>query len=110
MTKLATAFNIGDAFGSRFGQFGSGGLGLGDFVSIILSNAIVLAGFAMLVLFLIGGFSVIAGAGQDNPDQAAKGKQAITSAIIGFIIVFASYWIVKIVETLTGLQILNPGF
>ena len=104
MEKLA-AVDIGFHFGSRFGQ----GLGLGSLVSIILSNALVIAGVLMLILFIIGGIGIIAGAGQDNPEAAGKGKKAATSAVIGFIIIFASYWIVRIVEEVTGVDILAPG-
>lgn len=99
------AMNIGDAFGSRFGQ----DLGVADLISIILSNAIILAGVILFFLFLIGGFMLVAGAGQSDPEKAAKGQKAVTSAVIGFIIVFASYWIIMIIEKLTGFNILNPG-
>ena len=50
------------------------------------------------------------GAGEDNPEKAKKGKQAITAALIGFMIIFCSYWIIKIIEIITGVSILNPGF
>jgi hypothetical protein len=104
MKKLA-AVDIGTSFGSPFGQ----SLGVGNLVSIILSNAVVLAGVIMLFLMLIGGFGIIMGAGQDNPETAAKGRKAVTAAVIGFIIIFASYWIIKIVETITAVKILKPG-
>jgi len=97
------SLNIGDAFDTRFGN----DLGFGDLVSIILSNAIIIAGILMFILILVGGFGIIISAGSDNPEGAAKGKKAITAAVIGFIIIFASYWIIKIIETLTGLQILT---
>lgn len=99
------AINIGEAFNSRFGK----DLGFGDLVSIILSNAIVIAGILMFVLILVGGFGIIMSAGSDNPEGAAKGKKAITAAVLGFIIIFISYWIIKIIEKLTGLSILEPG-
>ena len=104
MEKIAV--NIGSEFGSPFGQ----NYGFGDLVSIILSNALVVAGIILLFLLIFGGISMIMGAGQDNPEQAAKGKQATTSAVIGFIIIFAAYWIIQIIETITGLNILKPGF
>ncbi len=104
MEKIAV--NIGSEFGSPFGQ----NYGFGDLVSIILSNALVVAGIILLFLLIFGGISMIIGAGQDNPEQAAKGKQATTSAVIGFIIIFAAYWIIQIIETITGLNILKPGF
>lgn len=102
MNKLAV--DIGVKFGSPFGQT----KGLADLTSIILSNALYLSGFIMLIIFLVAGFGIISGAGENNPEKAAKGKKAMTAAIFGFIIVFASYWIIKIVESLTNIEILNP--
>jgi len=103
--KLAQV-NIGVRFNSPIGQT----VGLGQLVSIIISNTIVFAGIIMVFLLVIGGIGVISGAGQDSPDKAAQGKQTVTYALIGFIIVFAAYWIVQIMETITGVNIFNPGF
>ena len=50
---------------------------------------------------------MVMGAGRDNPEQAAKGKQAATAAVIGFIIIFASYWIIQLIQLLTGITILQ---
>lgn len=97
--------DIGSTFNSPIGQT----VGLGDLVSIIVSNAIIIAGVIMIFLLIFGGISIIMGAGQDNPEAAARGKQAATSAVIGFIIIFAAYWIIQIIEFMTGLQILSPS-
>lgn len=104
MERLAQV-DIGEKFGSPIGR----SLTVGELTSIIISNTIVVAGLIMLVLLIAGGISMIGASGQNNPEQMAKGKQAITSAIIGFIIVTTSYWIVKIIEIVTGVQIFNPG-
>ena len=102
--KIIVQVPIGERFGSPFGQT----KGLADLVSVILSNALVIAGIILLFLLIFGGISMIAGAGRDNPEQAAKGKQAATAAVTGFIIIFAAYWIILIIEAATGLAILNP--
>ena len=90
MNKLAV--NIEEKF---FGESSGAPLtkleDIGSLVSIIVNAAFVLAGIILLFFFIFGGISMIAGAGKDNPEQAAKGKQAITSAVLGFIVVFASY-------------------
>ncbi len=104
MDRLAVS--IGDVFNSPIGV----SVGVGGLISIILSNAIILAGLIMVVLFIVGGISIIASAGNDNPEGAAKGKQAVTAAIIGFIIIFAAYWVIQVVELATGLNILQPVF
>ena len=101
--------NIAEQFNSPFG--GSGGKTIGDLVSLFLKAAFVIAGILILVLFLVGGFSIIAGAGRDNPEAAEKGKSAITSAVIGFVVIFAAYWIIKIIEVITGTPfITEPKF
>jgi len=100
--------NISDKF---FGNGSSNPLtqleDVGSLVSIIVNAAFVLAGIILLFFLIFGGISIIAGAGKDNPEQAAKGKQAITSAVLGFVVVFASYWIVQLIELVTGITILN---
>jgi hypothetical protein len=107
VNKISQGVSIGEKFGSPFGQT----TGLSNLVSIIVSNALVLAGIILLFFFIFGGISMIAGAGRDNPEQAAKGKQAVTSALVGFIIVFAAYWIVRIIEIITGVNFITaPGF
>jgi len=103
--KLAQV-DIGQTFNTNIGRT----VGLGQLVSIIISNAIVLAGIIMVFLLVVGGIGIISGAGQDSPDKAARGKQTVTFALIGFIIIFAAYWIVQIIETITGVNIFNPGF
>ncbi|GMR03311.1 MAG: hypothetical protein BMS9Abin21_144 [Thermodesulfovibrionia bacterium] len=105
MDKVAQ-IPIGNTFNSPIGQTG---FGFADLVSIILSNALVAAAIIMLFLIIGGGIAMIAGAGSDNPEAAARGKQAVTAAVIGFIIIFATYWIIQLVEIITKVDILRPG-
>jgi hypothetical protein len=82
---------------------------LGSLISTILPNVYILAGLILFVLLLFGGFSFIMGAGGGNPEQANRGKQAIVAAVVGFGLIFASYWIVQIIQAVTGIDILNPS-
>jgi len=102
MASLAQV-DIGKTFDSPFGQ----NLGLGDFASTILSNAVAIAAIILFFLLLFGGISIIMGAGQNNPEAAARGRKAATAAVSGFIIIFAAYWIIQIVELITGVSILS---
>jgi len=113
--KSLLSFKIGDEFWVRPEQ----GIGeettigfhsIGEIISNLLQNVYVLAGILLFILLIVGGLSFIMGAGEDNPEKAKKGKQAITAALIGFMIIFCSYWIIKIIEIITGVSILNPGF
>jgi uncharacterized membrane protein (Fun14 family) len=36
-----------------------------------------------------------------------EGRQKVTMAIIGFVVMFSAYWVIQIVELLTGIAILD---
>lgn len=95
------AVDIGTAFGSPWGQT----LSLADLVSNIIVAAMSVAGIITIFLFIFGGFKIIAAAGSSDPKSAAQGKQAITWAVIGFIIVFTSYLITQIFTAITGYRL-----
>ena len=100
------ALDIGKTFNSPFGQEKT----IGDLVSILMRGSLAVAGVIILFFLVFGGISMIAGAGSDNPDQAAKGKQALTAAAIGFVVVFVAYWIIRIIEVIAGTPfITSPG-
>ena len=81
--------------------------GIGSLLTVFIQVIFSFAGIAILIFFILGGISLIAGAGSSDPQKIEKGKQTITSALIGFIIVFAAYWIVQLIEGWTGIKILG---
>lgn len=105
MQKLA--FDIGEALFEEHAGL-SPKTTLGEIISNILPNIYILAGVILFFLLIGGGLMFIFSAGQENPEGAAKGKKAITAALVGFLIIFASYWIIQIVEVITGIDILKP--
>jgi phosphate starvation-inducible membrane PsiE len=70
----------------------------------VLSYVYVFAGLALLLMLISGGFGLMTSAG--NPDKLKSGYGRITSALIGFLIVFVSYIVVKIMESVFGLTII----
>lgn len=102
MNKLA--FSISDAF---FGNSAPVALrnqtGISQIVSLFLRASFSLAGIVLLFFFIMGGIGLIGSAGKTDPGKAEQAKKTITSAVIGFVIVFASYWIVKLIEQLLGI-------
>ena len=76
-------------------------------ISDILPNVYVFASLILLAYLVFGGVMMITSAGAD---QTQKGQQIISNAIIGFLIVFASFWIIQIVQILTGVSILDSSF
>lgn len=80
----------------------------GSIINAILPNVFILAGVILLLLLIFGGFLVIVNAGGGNPQATEKGKQAVTYALLGFILIFAAYWIIQIIEYVTGIKIFEP--
>jgi len=83
--------------------------GVGVLVSVILKNSLVIAGIILLGLLIFGGISFIMNAGKGDAKKAQQGKSAITNALIGFGIVLFAYSIIRIIEVITGLNILNSN-
>jgi hypothetical protein len=79
----------------------------GDIVNIVVRNAFVFAGIISFILLIFGSFQFIVSAG--DAKKAEKGREAITGAVLGLLIVFGSFWIVQIIQKITGINILNPG-
>lgn len=78
----------------------------GVLVNLILKNSLTLAGIILLVLIIAGGIMFIAAAGSDDSKKMAAASSTVTSALIGFLVIFLSYFIIQIIEVLTGLKIL----
>lgn len=104
MNKISQV-QIGPAFGSPIGQT----VGIADLISVFLSNAVVIAAVIFTLLLIFGGISMIMGAGESDPQKTAQGKKAATAAVAGFVIIFVSYWIIKIIEIIAGFSILRPA-
>lgn len=97
--------------GDKFARYSSANLKTANFVSnyisAIITGAISIAGIILLFILIGGGIAMIKGAGKSDPKSMEQGKQAATSALIGFIVVFSAYWIVKLIESITGLNLLG---
>ncbi|MCE7897739.1 MAG: hypothetical protein DPW11_02475 [bacterium] len=75
-----------------------------DLINAILPNVYVAAGLVLFFMFILGGFNVISGA--SDAHKMEEGKKTITFAIMGLLVVFGSYWIIQIIQIVTGLEIL----
>ncbi len=71
-----------------------------DIVNLIVKVVFVGAGVVLFVMIVMAGFSMIGGDSKDKD----KAKTTMTSAAIGFIIMFAAYWIMQIIQLLTGIK------
>lgn len=79
-------------------------------INVLIPNIFLITGLIFLIILIISGFSVIVSAGSSNPEGAKKAKASATSAAVGLALVFAAYWLIQIIEYLTGINIFNPSF
>lgn len=77
----------------------------GGIINRALQFAFPLAGLILFVMIVMGGFQMIAGA--TSKKSLEDGQKRVTAAIVGFIILFAAYWLIQLVEQITGVNILN---
>lgn len=76
---------------------------IGDVISALFPYIYVIAGLAMLVMLIAGGISLMTAAGDPAKTKAGYGK--ITAGVIGFLIIFVSYFVVQLVEVVLGVKI-----
>lgn len=71
-------------------------------VNLLVRVVFVAVGLILLFLIIFSGLSMIAGGTSDNKDKA---KSTMTSALIGFLVIFGAYWIMQIIKVVTGADI-----
>jgi len=76
---------------------------LGSIVSASLPFLFAIAGVILFIFIIWGGFDYLTSMG--DPKKAEMGKNKITSAVIGFILIFAAFWITQLVSYLLKLNI-----
>lgn len=77
----------------------------GRLLSTIVNGIILIGGVVFFIMLLIGGVQWITAGGDKGKLQEAQ--ERITQAGIGLLVLFASWAVIKLVETVFGIQILN---
>ena len=76
----------------------------GHILSVLIKNIIFpAAGLLLFLLIVYGGFTIVQGSTMGNDTVVAAGKQRVTAAVVGFLLLFSSYWLWQIVELALGL-------
>ena len=83
----------------------SGNDSLVGIIGNILPTILTIAGLILFGMLLSGGFSMLAGAADKESQE--KSKKQITSALLGFFIIFLSYWIAQILQVIFKVNILS---
>ena len=68
-----------------------------DILGRVIKAALGLTGAVALVMFIYGGFLMMFSGG--NPSAVKKGKDTLVMAVLGLVVIFASYAIVNFVIT-----------
>ena len=69
----------------------------------VFSIIIPLAGVASFIILIVGGFQFLTSAG--DPKQTQKAQSIITGAIIGLIATLGVWFLFKLLNTITGLDL-----
>ena len=64
----------------------------------------VVAGIILLFLIVMGGIGMMTAAGNPDKIKAAQGK--ITAGLIGFLVIFISYFVAQILELVLGIKLI----
>ncbi len=81
---------------------------IGDIVARLIPYFFFFAGVLLLLYLIMGGFLLMTSKGDPKAISAAKNK--ITYGLVGFIIVFAAYWIVQVLGMFLGLPDIGNVF
>ena len=75
---------------------------IGEFVNTYLFP---LAAIVLFVYLLWGGLAYMLSLG--NPDKTKAAWARIWQALLGFVIIFTSWWLIKLIEVIFGINILG---
>lgn len=81
---------------------------IGNILSSALPYVFVFAGLGLLLYLLYGGIHLMLSQGDQKAMQSARGK--ITGALIGFLIIFTSYWVIQILGQILGIEQITQMF
>lgn len=84
------------------------GAGLNSLISNVITAVGAIVGLVFFALLVMGGISYMTNGGDDK--ALAKAKSQIMNALVGLMIVFFAYWIVRIIGALFGINLLSPAF
>ena len=103
MVDVGAYFSLGSKNANQVAEYKSGGIF--SILSVILRNIYVVAGIILLIMIFASGLGMILNAG--NPEKLKKSNSTLSSAVIGFIILFSSYWLIQILEIILKMTIID---
>jgi hypothetical protein len=90
----------------------TGGLPVSTTISSLVAKAFpfifALAGVGLLLMIIAAGFTLMTSAGDSKKMEA--GKNRLTFAIVGFLIIFTAFWVVQLLGTMFGVEPIQTYF
>lgn len=106
MIYIRDVFSLGSKMiGDSNEYYPARGGGLFPILSVVLRNIYVISAIILFFFIFIGGLGMVLNAG--NPEKLKQSSQTTTSAVTGFLILFCSYWLIKLIERVLGIPILE---
>lgn len=79
--------------------------GVEDVFGNLVGALLALAGIALFIMLLIGGFKYLTAGG--DPKSVESAQKTLTYAIMGLVLVALAYLILKFINVFTGANVLN---
>ncbi len=74
-------------------------------INTLLPNIFTIAGLVLFVFIIGAGLKIVMNPGDSK--AVGEGQKAISYAIGGFLLLLASYWVIQIIQYVTGVPILG---
>lgn len=81
---------------------------IGGVVTTVIPFIFAFAGIGLLLMIISAGFTLLTSAG--DAKKLDMGKNRLTYALVGFLIIFVAFWVVQIVGRIFGLQDIQTIF
>jgi len=81
---------------------------LAKYIGIIWKVLVIVGGLMVFLQLIWGALNWIMSG--SNPERLKKAKEQMFNGIFGLVLLVLSYALVKLISTLTGLNILNPAW
>ena len=93
---------------TQFQGFKFAGANIGTVITNLIPFIFAFAGIGLLLMIFGAGFTILTSAG--DAKKLESGKQRLTYAIVGFIVIFVSYWLVQIAGFVFGIPEIGQIF
>ena len=77
---------------------------LGEVINQLMPYIFGFAGLALFIMLIWGGITLMTAAG--DPAKSKDGYGKLSAGLIGFLIIFVSYFVAQLVEVILGIKIL----